>query len=232
MNCRRFFIGLSLLILIHTAVLAYFFQDRIINLKLLSSDTISVSKDPALADGVYQDIIIQELEKMWQEQLIENLFEDTASTSDVIVERSEVGVMRQLDNTESYMQTSTQGRAALEDEFYTKIPEEITKDNQIHTLDFNEQNVEDQQNVEEADDFKVDTSPHVQTKDEVLEDNSEEKPQDTHQVIMTEDNYAEVEVEPDIKEINQGSTQENQEQEIHQQKVPKKPKMGVCSHTK
>ena len=212
-------------------MLAYFFQDRIINLKLLSSDTISVSKDPALADGVYQDIIIQELEKMWQEQLIENLFEDTASTSNVIVERSKVGVMRQLDNTESYLQTSIQVRASLEDEFYTKIPEEITKDNQIHTLGFIEQNMEDQQNVEdqqiveEVDNFKIDASQHVQTKDDVLEDNSEEKPQDTQQVIMTEDNYAEVEVQPDIKEINQGSTQENQEQEIQQQKVPKKPKM-------
>ena len=73
MNFRKFFLWISIIFLVHTLVLVCFFQDKIVQFKLLSSASISISKDAA-SDTDHQ---IEKLEKMWQEKLIEDLFKGT-----------------------------------------------------------------------------------------------------------------------------------------------------------
>ncbi|KAL5263749.1 hypothetical protein ACHWQZ_G004968 [Mnemiopsis leidyi] len=198
MNCRRFFIGLSLIVLIHTAFIAYVFQDRIIELNLLSSDTISVSKDAALADDAHQHIIIQELEKMWQEQLVDNLFDGTASTSEVTEKANNFGLWKQLENTESYLHTTTQIGATVGEELKSKDFGKINE-NRIHTISAQQQKVQDKL--------------HNQTESELEEGSrtgeNSNNPDEVYQKII---------------DLNQKSTQENQKRQILKQTFPAKPK--------
>ena len=79
MNFRRIFRWIFVIILIHIAVLACFFRDNIIS---LSSTSISIS-DHVSSNGDHQ-AIIGELEKMWQEKLIEDLFRDTTVAPNIL----------------------------------------------------------------------------------------------------------------------------------------------------
>ena len=79
MNTRRSFFWVSVIVLINIAVLACFFRDNIIS---LSSTSISIS-DHVSSNGDHQ-AIIGELEKMWQEKLIEDLFRDTTVSPNIL----------------------------------------------------------------------------------------------------------------------------------------------------
>ncbi|XP_063676794.1 carbohydrate sulfotransferase 3-like [Bolinopsis microptera] len=79
MNFRRIFRWIFVIILIHMAVLACFFREYILS---LSSTSISIS-DNVSGNGDHQ-AIIEELEKMWQEKLIEDLFHDITVAPNIL----------------------------------------------------------------------------------------------------------------------------------------------------
>ena len=72
MDSRGCLVWLSAVFLIYTVVLVCFFQDIIIELKLKTSASISFTNH--VSDKSDQLVMVGELEKQWQEKLIEDLF--------------------------------------------------------------------------------------------------------------------------------------------------------------
>ncbi|XP_063679198.1 carbohydrate sulfotransferase 3-like [Bolinopsis microptera] len=91
MSFGRFFLWVLFIILINTALLACYFRDTIIKFKLMSTASISISSQK-LSTGdeqIQQALVLREIEKMWEEQLIENLFRGTAAPQNIVMEGSE-----------------------------------------------------------------------------------------------------------------------------------------------
>ena len=91
MGFGRFFLWVFFIILINTALLACYFRDTIIKFKLMSTASISISSQK-LSTGdeeIQQALVLREIEKMWEEQLIENLFRGTVAPPNIVMEGSE-----------------------------------------------------------------------------------------------------------------------------------------------
>ena len=115
MNTRRSFFWVSVIVLINIAFLACFFRDNIIS---LSSTSISIS-DHVSSNGDHQ-AIIGELEKMWQEKLIEDLFRDTTAVAPNILHKD-------MKHAEGYLQTGS-GIEATKSHKHAVVVEEKLKD--------------------------------------------------------------------------------------------------------